>query len=393
MLAVIPVTIHLPLRDVPNALTKELIVESGRIAARDYRARFGIANPRLAVCGLNPHAGEEGTIGREDIEIVTPPCTRFAPKASKRAVRIPPTVCFHEGARKYYDVALGMYHDQVLAPVKALAFDRAVNVTLGLPFVRTSPDHGTAFNIAGSGTGNPSSLEAAIKLAARLSQQRMSAIDGLPPLRDVIRRHELNAKKSLGQNFLLDLNLTSRIARAGGSLDGITVIEVGAGPGGLTRALLAEGAEKVIAIERDRRCIAALEEVSAHYPGKLRDRRSRCARIRSRSAHCRQARADRCQPSLQYRDAPPGELADARAVAAVLRFAHSDVSARSRPAHHRERGRRRLWAAFGACRLAFRSADFVRCESRAHSCRRRKSHHRSCILSRTRNRFSATRKY
>jgi 16S rRNA (adenine1518-N6/adenine1519-N6)-dimethyltransferase len=97
----------------------------------------------------------------------------------------------------------------------------------------------------------------------------MSAIDGLPPLRDVIRRHELNAKKSLGQNFLLDLNLTSRIARAGGSLDGVTVIEVGAGPGGLTRALLAEGAEKVIAIERDRRCIAALEEIAAHYPGKL----------------------------------------------------------------------------------------------------------------------------
>jgi 16S rRNA (adenine1518-N6/adenine1519-N6)-dimethyltransferase len=97
----------------------------------------------------------------------------------------------------------------------------------------------------------------------------MSAIDGLPPLRDVIRRHELQAKKSLGQNFLLDLNLTSRIARAGGSLDGVTVIEVGPGPGGLTRALLAEGAEKVIAVERDRRCIAALREVAAHYPGKL----------------------------------------------------------------------------------------------------------------------------
>lgn len=97
----------------------------------------------------------------------------------------------------------------------------------------------------------------------------MSAIDGLPPLRDVIRRHDLQAKKSLGQNFLLDLNLTSRIARAGGSLDGVTVIEVGPGPGGLTRALLAEGAEKVIAVERDRRCIAALEEVAAHYPGKL----------------------------------------------------------------------------------------------------------------------------
>ena len=97
----------------------------------------------------------------------------------------------------------------------------------------------------------------------------MSTIDGLPPLRDVIRRFDLQAKKSLGQNFLLDLNLTSKIARAGGSLEGITAIEIGPGPGGLTRALLAEGAEKVIAIERDRRCIAALEEVAAHYPGKL----------------------------------------------------------------------------------------------------------------------------
>ncbi len=97
----------------------------------------------------------------------------------------------------------------------------------------------------------------------------MSQIDGLPPLRDVIRKHELQAKKSLGQNFLLDLNLTSRIARAGGSLDGVTVIEVGPGPGGLTRALLAEGASRVVAIERDSRCVAALQEISAHYPGKL----------------------------------------------------------------------------------------------------------------------------
>lgn len=97
----------------------------------------------------------------------------------------------------------------------------------------------------------------------------MSQIDGLPPLRDVIRKHDLQAKKSLGQNFLLDLNLTSRIARAGGPLEGVTVIEVGPGPGGLTRALLAEGASRVIAIERDQRCIAALNEISAHYPGKL----------------------------------------------------------------------------------------------------------------------------
>ncbi len=171
LLAVVPVTIHLPLRDVPKVLTRELIVESGRIAARDYRARFGIPNPRLAICGLNPHAGEEGTIGREEIDIIEPAIHALRAEGIEASGPHPADSLFHEGARQYYDVALGMYHDQVLAPVKALAFDRAVNVTLGLPFVRTSPDHGTAFNIAGSGTGNPSSLEAAIKLAGRLSNR------------------------------------------------------------------------------------------------------------------------------------------------------------------------------------------------------------------------------
>jgi len=168
-LAVIPITIHMPLRDVPSALTADLIVESARIAARDYRSRFGIANPRLAVCGLNPHAGEEGTIGREDIDIIAPAIRKLRDEGIEASGPHPADSLFHEHARKYYDVALGMYHDQVLAPVKALAFDRAVNVTLGLPFVRTSPDHGTAFDLAGSGTANPSSLEAALKLAARLA--------------------------------------------------------------------------------------------------------------------------------------------------------------------------------------------------------------------------------
>jgi 4-hydroxythreonine-4-phosphate dehydrogenase len=170
-LAVVPITIHMPLRDVPNALTTELIVESARIAARDYRARFGIQNPRLALCGLNPHAGEEGTIGREEIEIIAPAIRQLRDEGIEASGPHPADSLFHEHARKYYDVALGMYHDQVLAPVKALAFDRAVNVTLGLPFVRTSPDHGTAFDLAGSGTANPSSLEAALKLAAKLSSQ------------------------------------------------------------------------------------------------------------------------------------------------------------------------------------------------------------------------------
>ncbi len=168
-LAVIPITIHIPLRDVPTALTQELIVESARIAARDYCARFGIQSPRLAVCGLNPHAGEEGTIGREEIDIIAPAIRKLRGEGIEASGPHPADSLFHEHARKYYDVALGMYHDQVLAPVKALAFDRAVNVTLGLPFVRTSPDHGTAFDLAGSGTANPSSLEAALKLAAKLS--------------------------------------------------------------------------------------------------------------------------------------------------------------------------------------------------------------------------------
>ena len=168
-LAVIPITIHMQLRDVPSRLTTELIVESARIAAHDYRFRFGIHNPRLAICGLNPHAGEEGTIGREDIEIIAPAIRQLRGEGIEASGPHPADSLFHEHARKYYDVALGMYHDQVLAPVKALAFDRAVNVTLGLPFVRTSPDHGTAFDLAGSGTANPSSLEAALKLAAKLS--------------------------------------------------------------------------------------------------------------------------------------------------------------------------------------------------------------------------------
>ena len=179
---------------------------------------------------------------------------------------------FHEQARATYDAAICMYHDQALIPAKALAFDEAVNVTLGLPFIRTSPDHGTAFDIAGTGAARPDSLIAALKLAGRLTTVRLVARmtgDGLPPLREIIQRHGIAARKALGQNFLLDLNLTGRIARTAGGLAGVTTIEVGPGPGGLTRALLAEGATRVVAIERDERCLAALAEIGAHYPGRL----------------------------------------------------------------------------------------------------------------------------
>ncbi len=168
-LAVVPVTIHLPLRDVVTQLTSELVAETGRIVARDLSARFGISRPRIAVAGLNPHAGEEGALGEEDGTIVAPAVKRLQTEGIDAVGPLPADTLFHERARATYDVALCMYHDQALIPIKTLAFDHAVNVTLGLPFVRTSPDHGTAFDIAGKGTANPSSLVAALALAARLS--------------------------------------------------------------------------------------------------------------------------------------------------------------------------------------------------------------------------------
>jgi 4-hydroxythreonine-4-phosphate dehydrogenase len=167
-LAVVPVTIHLPVREVAGRLTIELIVETGRIVARDLKQRFGIERPRLALAGLNPHAGEEGALGEEDRAVVAPAVEQLRVEGIDARGPLPADTMFHAAARRSYDVALAMYHDQALIPIKTLAFDHAVNVTLGLPFVRTSPDHGTAFDIAGSGRANPASLVAALKLAARL---------------------------------------------------------------------------------------------------------------------------------------------------------------------------------------------------------------------------------
>jgi 4-hydroxythreonine-4-phosphate dehydrogenase len=169
-LAVVPVTIHLPLRDVFAQLSTELVVETGRIVARDLAARFGLAHPRLAIAGLNPHAGEEGALGDEDRSIVAPAVARLVADGINARGPFPADSMFHEQARASYDVALCMYHDQALIPIKTLAFDHAVNVTLGLPFVRTSPDHGTAFDIAGTGRADPASLIAALRLAARLAE-------------------------------------------------------------------------------------------------------------------------------------------------------------------------------------------------------------------------------
>jgi 4-hydroxythreonine-4-phosphate dehydrogenase len=167
--AVVPVTIHVPFKEVPERLTRDLIFETGRVVARDLIERFGIMKPRLAIAGLNPHAGEDGTMGREDATVVRPAVERLVADGIDARGPLPADTMFHEAARRTYDAALCMYHDQALIPIKTLAFDHAVNVTLGLPFVRTSPDHGTAFDIAGTGKANPSSLVAALKLAARLA--------------------------------------------------------------------------------------------------------------------------------------------------------------------------------------------------------------------------------
>ena len=168
-LSVVPVTIHLPLREVFAALTADLIVETGRIAARDLAARFGVAHPRLAIAGLNPHAGEDGTLGEEDRDIVAPAIARLKAEGIDAVGPLPADSMFHAAARASYDVALCMYHDQALIPIKTLAFDEAVNITLGLPIVRTSPDHGTAFDLVGTGQASSASMLAAMRLADRLT--------------------------------------------------------------------------------------------------------------------------------------------------------------------------------------------------------------------------------
>ncbi|TCT36423.1 4-hydroxythreonine-4-phosphate dehydrogenase PdxA [Martelella mediterranea] len=168
-LKVVPVTIHIPLADVPAALTSDLIVETARITAQDLTTRFGIKQPVLAFSGLNPHAGESGTIGREDEDIIRPALQILEREGLKVKGPLPADTMFHAAARSSYDVALCMYHDQALIPVKTLGFEDGVNSTLGLPFVRTSPDHGTAFAIADKGVAAPSSLMEALKLAAQIS--------------------------------------------------------------------------------------------------------------------------------------------------------------------------------------------------------------------------------
>ena len=168
-LKVVPLTVHVPLARVASLLTVELICTTARITATGLMNRFGITRPRLWFCGLNPHAGESGTLGREEIEIIAPAITLLQSEGLDVQGPFSADTMFHAAARARYDAVIAMYHDQALIPLKTLAFDSGVNVTLGLPFVRTSPDHGTAFDIAGTGKANPSSFVAALRLAATMS--------------------------------------------------------------------------------------------------------------------------------------------------------------------------------------------------------------------------------
>jgi 4-hydroxythreonine-4-phosphate dehydrogenase len=173
-LRVVPVTVHVPLRQALATLRTADIVTAGRITAAALQRDFGIPRPRLAVAGLNPHAGEHGTIGREEIDIIAPAVAALVALGIDVAGPAPADTLFHAVARARYDAALCMYHDQALIPLKTIDFDRGVNMTLGLPFIRTSPDHGTACDIAGRGIANPASLIAAIELAGELAKRRVA---------------------------------------------------------------------------------------------------------------------------------------------------------------------------------------------------------------------------
>ena len=171
-LKVVPLTVHLPLRDALEQLTTDAIVEQGKLVVDALKRDFGIAHPRLAVAGLNPHAGENGKLGMDEIEIIIPAMEALRDTGAELIGPVPPDALFTPRARQRYDAALCMYHDQAVIPVKAIDFDHAVNVTLGLPIVRTSPDHGTALDIAGQGLADPSSLVSALKMASAISASR-----------------------------------------------------------------------------------------------------------------------------------------------------------------------------------------------------------------------------
>ena len=172
VLRVVPATIHIPLSQVPEQLSAATLTDTILITHAALKRDFGIASPRLAVAGLNPHAGEGGKMGHEEIDMIAPTLDALRAEGFDIAGPLSADTMFHAGARKSYDVAICMYHDQALIPIKTLDFSGGVNVTLGLPFVRTSPDHGTAFDIAGKGIADATSMIAALKMAAQMAEAR-----------------------------------------------------------------------------------------------------------------------------------------------------------------------------------------------------------------------------
>ncbi|WP_404338808.1 4-hydroxythreonine-4-phosphate dehydrogenase PdxA [Sphingomonas sp. MMS12-HWE2-04] len=180
-LRVVPITVHVALADVPGLLSPELIVAKARVTARGLTRNFGIEKPRLAFAGLNPHAGEGGAIGREEVDILEPAIAQLRAEGIDAVGPFSADTMFHPRARAGYDAALCLYHDQALIPIKTLHFDDGVNTTLGLPIVRTSPDHGTAFGIAGKDEANPGAMIAAIRMAAAQAERRAAlAAAGAP---------------------------------------------------------------------------------------------------------------------------------------------------------------------------------------------------------------------
>ncbi len=171
-LRVVPLTVHVPLAEVPHLITKDAIIETAEITLAALARDFGLRMPRLAIAGLNPHAGEDGDIGREEQDVILPAIAELRRRGHAVRGPMPSDTMFHDEARAGYDAALCMYHDQALIPIKTLSFWDGVNVTLGLPIVRTSPDHGTAFDIAGSGKADPRSMIAAVKMAAEMADAR-----------------------------------------------------------------------------------------------------------------------------------------------------------------------------------------------------------------------------
>jgi 4-hydroxythreonine-4-phosphate dehydrogenase len=169
-LKAVPVTVHIPLKDVPRALTQARLIRTAEVTSAGLACYFRIERPRLAICGLNPHAGENGQLGREEIEVIAPAIAEMQRCGIQASGPYPADTLFHEAARANYDAVLAMYHDQALIPFKTLSFEDGVNVTLGLPFIRTSPDHGTAFSLAGTGLANPTSFIEALRLAQTMHE-------------------------------------------------------------------------------------------------------------------------------------------------------------------------------------------------------------------------------